>query len=109
MKSASLDMEKTWLCKAMGILFQNGSTLSSGSDQVTSESFSANIVLPIWSIERKISGEIIVLSFVTLTQLLNQCLFQPAYRELIAPAGSLRKTLQVCYTSNKLTHCCQQS
>lgn len=30
-------------------------------------------------------------------------MFQPAYREFIALAGSLRKTLQVCYTSNKLT------
>lgn len=62
-----------------------------------------------WSIEGKISGEIIVLSFVTVTQLLNQCLFRPAYRELIALAGSLRQTLQVCYTNNKLTHCWQQS
>lgn len=53
-------------------------------------SFSADIVQPIWSIERKISGEIIVLSFVTVTQLLNQCLFGPAYRELIALAGSLK-------------------
>lgn len=80
-----LDWARPWAtCSKMVLLWAGNQT------RWLQRSFSADIARPIWSIERKISGEIIVLSFVTVTQLLNQCLFRPAYRELIALAGSLK-------------------